>query len=140
MVCHQQTRHEQESFHVGTGSTNRTEQNFVPVSCSSFVLFLAPLSWCVSKCVTVQAECFVGAKEMQLRRNMVTIHYHKITSQGCGWVSLLIVTTRNFVLLLPCGFIQAYKNTFLCSKIWNKIVKRQIKIVLISHSHWFKVQ
>jgi len=35
------------AFHVGTGSTDRTEQNFVCVFCSSFVIFLAPLS-CVS--------------------------------------------------------------------------------------------
>jgi hypothetical protein len=67
VTCHRQTRHEQEPFHLGTGSTDRTEQNCV---CRLLLIctFLAPLGRCDSKCVVVQTEWFVDATEMQLRR------------------------------------------------------------------------
>jgi len=60
-------RHEQEPFYAGTVCTDRTEQN-----CVCLLLFicisLSTPQLCVTKCVIVQAECFVDATEMQLRR------------------------------------------------------------------------
>ena len=51
---------------------------------------------------------------MQLRRNVVKIHYHKITSQGGEWVSLLVVTVSN----VKCGYFRVV--AFFCRPNFNQ--------------------
>jgi len=59
---------------------------------------------------------------MQLRRNVVKNHYHKIIPQSGGWVSLLIVTTRNF----KCGFFSVV--SFRRIKIFFLTAKYEAKL------------